>query len=1224
MSINNVNNNASVVNVGRTTPITPGPQPASRSLPVVLATDQAAVPVVEQNKIQSEVALSLLGIPRSEVALGIFADVNTYDVNPSEWSMDPDNRTVIATGERDEHAGIPGSQGWGVRHLPEESGALVEAPADETAILTSKRFFRYQPGRVSSATFGIKTSSTNGDITERPAWHNPAIRKYGIFDKYDGYYWETRDTSQGDQFAVVRRTQSIMRYNPLPFGSGAGEQVEDHALGGKPSDVDRDFVGEYVRERELIQENRFTIIETVVGSEDPKFARDFHLILDSYLNDLKWGGDGHTHTNSTTYRTALNQQSAAVVTSLENFRDELQSLLTTNGHDAASSKIGTLSQILISYFTTGTLPDVSNADWGNRAKIDTIFSVYDKLLGYLVAETVDFEAAFGVDAETAALYTYKTLRDVKFVAAGYATDVQYGGNAATVYNAKNNYSNGQVLVAPSLVIPAYEYLGELIASPTQVTVTRSDGSTVNIDSVVDLFGLNETQRDKFQDLTDLMVDNFADDGNNEYEGVIDYGSAEQFGDILILRDGLIMTHSALYDPSLLLEREKAVARVYPDIDTIVTSGRSLVVGQYVNYYGDAAGLVNGKTYKVADVRGVKSNEIKLVDPMADDAEVVITSAGTGASYIETPVPFIFPGDYDEPYPGGVGNQYDGMFPYLYTQSGLLPADATDFIRGAIDTAIDTSANAADLKAQVDAVNLRFNGWVRDNVDPQYYSVYEFRVPRSRFSGDSLDGESRSAVYSDNVLDKRSGELYVEDGTALEQQSLWDFDFSKVTMLKIEFSWYGAVGALFLAYVPVGNGEARWVRVHHLRCSNQLKISSLGNATLPITYLVYGGGSETRMGPPNADRLPSDYSSYSENLVKYGASYYIDGGDRGTVRLYNHSSEVPTEMYGSRYTLTINDANAGFPYDPSAVVTGLNGAPAVSTYYINARVITGNSSDQNVKITWVDPATDTVYFNKAIASTSSIMVIVDRPDVMYGIKTKDVITSGDRVEVRNRVQVYPTRLSLGTSGNAAGKVSLLKTPLYQTPVATFGSLSTTADVDLIETNRIEVNDANYLQENGDAVYGYFRCVLNGSSSKISVLGKLEKLAGVYYFKPYDLFNGSLELVSGSTFLKEGLFDSQGSVAFAQETTFEKERLSSVEISQRGVTPIPGTGTEIASYYLSAGAQDIDLSSYFDYNKEYISYPLTDALETLYIVGTSSDANSSTPLVSLSASLTWEEQ
>src|SRR6056300_995010 len=88
-SLNNINNNASVVNVGRTTPVTPGAQPASKSIPVVVATDQTAIPVVEQNKIQSEVALSLLGIPRSEVALGIFADVNTYDVNPSEWSSVP-------------------------------------------------------------------------------------------------------------------------------------------------------------------------------------------------------------------------------------------------------------------------------------------------------------------------------------------------------------------------------------------------------------------------------------------------------------------------------------------------------------------------------------------------------------------------------------------------------------------------------------------------------------------------------------------------------------------------------------------------------------------------------------------------------------------------------------------------------------------------------------------------------------------------------------------------------------------------------------------------------------------------------------------------------------------------------------------------------------------------------------------------------------------------------
>ena len=51
-SITNVNNNASVVNVGRTTPVSPGVQPAAKSIPVVIASDQKAIPVEEQNKVQ--------------------------------------------------------------------------------------------------------------------------------------------------------------------------------------------------------------------------------------------------------------------------------------------------------------------------------------------------------------------------------------------------------------------------------------------------------------------------------------------------------------------------------------------------------------------------------------------------------------------------------------------------------------------------------------------------------------------------------------------------------------------------------------------------------------------------------------------------------------------------------------------------------------------------------------------------------------------------------------------------------------------------------------------------------------------------------------------------------------------------------------------------------------------------------------------------------------------
>ena len=168
----NVNNSSAVVVVGRTAPVPPGQQKAEKSIPVVIASDQSTIPVAEQNKVQSEVALSLLGIPRSEVALGIFADVNSYDVNPSEWTSTPEQfEDVPNTGL---YEGIGGDMGWGLTHVPAESGALIEAPPDRFGVLTSKRFFRYQPGRVSAATFGVKTSIFDQKIKDSTLDKSPA------------------------------------------------------------------------------------------------------------------------------------------------------------------------------------------------------------------------------------------------------------------------------------------------------------------------------------------------------------------------------------------------------------------------------------------------------------------------------------------------------------------------------------------------------------------------------------------------------------------------------------------------------------------------------------------------------------------------------------------------------------------------------------------------------------------------------------------------------------------------------------------------------------------------------------------------------------------------------------------------------------------------------------------------------------------------------------------
>jgi hypothetical protein len=570
-----------VVTVGRTAPIPPGPQPASASLPVVIASDQEAVPVEVQNQQISEVSLSLLGIPRAETALGIFADVTTYDINPSEWQSEGGGTTT---------------------HIASESAAKVAlgtAITNNFQTLGSRRFFRYQPGRVSSATFGIRCGTTT-DRTD--------IKKFGAFDKRDGYYIEAQ---------------------------GGGQ--------------------------------------TAIGDKETNL--------------------------------------------------------------------------------------------------------------YCVRRTSALE------------------------------------------------SN----------------------EPGIRTANVSDG---------------------------------------------DRGTAGT--DLVIVRAGLTYVHAALFDRSL-----------------------------------RAAG----------------------------------NSIGGNASS-------------------------DG-----------------------------TATVAADFLV----------------VPNDYRYTYEYRVPRKFFSHDRLDGENRTQYYSDRTPGRSSFTVSIsgtadspivafgnstavvdENGDIATRQSVWNIDLSKVTMYKMEYSWYGAVGGHFLAYVPDSTtaGEARWVRMHHLRASNQLTSPSLGNPTLPLTYLV----QKSTSGNENA-------------IYKYGASYYIDGGDKGTVVARSQS----------------------------------------------------NTADRSVTTTGT---------------------------TLLALRTRNTINS-----IRNRMQVYPTRLGVGSDGRAT--ISLIKNPTTVSGTPSFASTATLSPIEFTTTS--------------------------------------------------------------------------------------------------GVTVVSG-GTTVATFFVGSGGVDIDLSPYFGYDKDYLSYPLTAiAGDTLYVF-----ARAATGTLNVSASLTWEEQ
>jgi len=130
------------------------------------------------------------------------------------------------------------------------------------------------------------------------------------------------------------------------------------------------------------------------------------------------------------------------------------------------------------------------------------------------------------------------------------------------------------------------------------------------------------------------------------------------------------------------------------------------------------------------------------------------------------------------------------------------------------------------------------------------------IPREKWNGDRLDGNGVSG---------------------------YQIQMDRVTMWKIEFGWYGAIGARFYAYVPVNNGDARWVVVHTLVIENSVGQPCLQDSYFRLKYIT-DVFNTTDMRKPCF-------------LYKYGASYYIDGGDEGTQNVYAINSGIKSTYTG---------------------------------------------------------------------------------------------------------------------------------------------------------------------------------------------------------------------------------------------------------------------------------------------------------------------------------------
>lgn len=139
------------------------------------------------------------------------------------------------------------------------------------------------------------------------------------------------------------------------------------------------------------------------------------------------------------------------------------------------------------------------------------------------------------------------------------------------------------------------------------------------------------------------------------------------------------------------------------------------------------------------------------------------------------------------------------------------------------------------------------------------TVFETVIPRDNWNGDPINGNGPSG---------------------------WNWSAEQVTMYKIEFGWYGAIGVQFYAYVPVSNGEARWVKLHRLLIENQLGQPCMGDPYYKFKYSLIVDNHLNTNTP--------------QFIYKYGTSCYIDGGDEGTVRVNSITCDpkiAPLETIG---------------------------------------------------------------------------------------------------------------------------------------------------------------------------------------------------------------------------------------------------------------------------------------------------------------------------------------
>ena len=191
--------------------------------PVVISnTTDSTIPALDRTDSQSEVSFSLLGVPKDERQLGLFSVVNSYGADPQNWRGNyGDSRSYTYYYDPTSYT-FDGDFGYYQREIKSESALQAYVypkarsfeypfddgtgrfPGDETdGVMTqyweTKRAFRYQPGRITGVTLGVRMSTNSQHTGEVITW--------GVRNSVgDGYYFQLE---RGTDLYVVRQSGTL-------------------------------------------------------------------------------------------------------------------------------------------------------------------------------------------------------------------------------------------------------------------------------------------------------------------------------------------------------------------------------------------------------------------------------------------------------------------------------------------------------------------------------------------------------------------------------------------------------------------------------------------------------------------------------------------------------------------------------------------------------------------------------------------------------------------------------------------------------------------------------------------------------------------------------------------------------------------------------------------------------------------------------------------------------